>query len=418
MHRVFGRQEDMLRRVRPLRLLFLAAFGSGFGTWLAFVALNLDVWERTHSGTWIAGLLLADFLPAIAIGLLAAPLVDRLSRRRVMVGADFIRFAVFLALPFATSATQIVLLAGVAGFATGFFRPAVYSSLPNLVKDAELPRAQGMLQAADALTTVIGPLAGGILVAATSPDSAYVVNAVTFLWSAVLILRIPARMLQVAQATTEGHLHDIAAGLRIIVRSRALLTVLIAWNVGMLGTAGVNVAEVVLAKVSFDAGDFGYGLLLASAGFGLVVGSLAVGAWIEHRELAFVYGAGFGLLALGVGAAAVSPTVWVAAACVIVSGVGNGIAVVCNALFVQRGAPDQMRGRVFTVLMSSNYAVLGLGMVAAGPLINEFGARWVWGVSACLVAAAGIVGYGMARGIRDVRVVETERVAGAEILGG
>jgi len=68
--------------------------------------------------------------------------------------------------------------------------------------------------------------------------------------------------------------------------------------------------------------------------------------------------------------------------------------------------------------MSSNYAVLGLGMVAAGPLINEFGARWVWGVSACLVAAAGIVGYGMARGIRDVRVVETERVAGAEILGG
>jgi MFS family permease len=418
MHRVFGRQEDLLRRVRPLRLLFLAAFGSGFGTWLAFVALNLEVWERTHSGTWIAGLLLADFLPAIAIGLLAGPLVDRLSRRRVMVAADSIRFMVFLILPFAGSATQIVALAGVAGFATGFFRPAVYASLPNLVEDAELPRAQGLLQAADALTTVVGPLAGGILVAATSPDWAYVFNAFTFLWSALLILRIPAQLLQVAQAATEGHLHDIASGLRLIVRSRALLTVLIAWNVAMVGNAGVNVGEVVLAKVSFDAGDFGYGLLLASAGLGLVVGSLSVGAWIEHRELAFVYGAGFGLLALGVGAAAVSPTVWVAAACVIVSGVGNGIAVVCNALFVQRGAPDQMRGRVFTVLMSSNYAVLGLGMVAAGPLINEFGARWVWGVSACLVAAAGIVGYGMARGIRDVRVVETERVAGAEILGG
>jgi MFS family permease len=412
MHRVFGRQEDLLRRVRPLRLLFLAAFGSGFGTWLAFVALNLDVWERTHSGTWIAGLLLADFLPAIAIGLLAAPLVDRLSRRRVMVSADLIRFGVFLALPFATNATQIVLLAGVAGFATGFFRPAVYSSLPNLVKDSELPRAQGMLQAADALTTVIGPLAGGILVAATSPDWAYAVNAVTFLWSAVLILRIPARMLQVAQATTEGHLEDIAAGLRLIVGSRALLTVLIAWNVGMLGTAGVNVAEVVLAKVSFDAGDFGYGLLLASAGFGLVVGSLAVGAWIEHRELAFVYGAGLALMAIGIGAAAASPSVWVAAACVVVSGVGNGVAVVCNALFVQRGAPDQMRGRVFTVLMSTNYAVLGVGMVAAGLLTNEFGARWVWGVSACVTGVAGIVGYAMARGIRNIQVVETEQVAG------
>jgi MFS family permease len=412
MHRVFGRQEDLLRRVRPLRLLFLAAFGSGFGTWLAFVALNLDVWERTHSGTWIAGLLLADFLPAIAIGLLAGPFVDRLSRRRVMVGADLIRFMVFLLLPFAASATQIVVLAGVAGFATGFFRPAVYASLPNLVEDAELPRAQGMLQAADALTTVIGPLAGGVLVAATSPDSAYVVNAVTFLWSALLILRIPGRMLQHAQAATEGHLQDIAAGLRLIVGSRALLTVLIAWNVGMIGTAGVNVAEVVLAKVSFDAGDFGYGLLLASAGFGLVVGSLAVGAWIEHRELAFVYGSGFVLMAVGIGAAAASPDVWVAAVCVIVSGVGNGVAVVCNALFVQRGAPDEMRGRVFTVLMSTNYAVLGLAMIAAGPLTNAFGARWVWGASACLAAVAGVVGYAMARGIRDVVVVETERVPG------
>jgi Na+-translocating ferredoxin:NAD+ oxidoreductase RnfA subunit len=71
-----------------------------------------------------------------------------------------------------------------------------------------------------------------------------------------------------------------------------------------------------------------------------------------------------------------------------------------------------MRGRVFTVLMSTNYAVLGLAMIAAGPLTNEFGARWVWGVSASLAGVAAIVGYVMARGIRDIRVVETERVAG------
>ena len=72
-------------------------------------------------------------------------------------------------------------------------------------------------------------------------------------------------------------------------------------------------------------------------------------------------------MAIGIGLAAAAPNVWIAAACVIVSGVGNGAAVVCNAVLVQRGAPDAMRGRVFTVLMSSNYAVLGLGMVLAGP---------------------------------------------------
>jgi MFS family permease len=411
MHRLLGRQVDLLRRVRGLRLLFLAAFGSGFGTWLAFVALTIDVWDRTHSGTWVSALLIADFLPAIALGLIVGPLVDRLSRRRVMIGADLVRFAVFCALPFAQSPGQIVALAAVAGFATGFFRPAVYAGLPNLVEDDELPSAQGLLQAADAMTTVLGPLAGGILVAATSPDWAYAINAATFLFSAALILRIPARLLQVAQAATEGHWHDVAAGLAIIRRSRALLTVLVAWNVGMLGNAGVNVAEVALAKVSFNAGDFGFGLMLASAGFGLVLGSLAVSGWVERYELPHVYVSGLGLLALGIGAAAVAPNVWVAAGCVIISGVGNGVALVCNVLLVQRGAPDRLRGRVFTVLMSSNYAVLGLGMAAAGPLTNEFGARWVWGASACLSAIAALVGYLLARGIGHVHLSEMEPVA-------
>ena len=412
LHRLLGRQVDLLRRVRGLRLLFLAAFGSGLGTWLAFVALTVDVWDRTHSGNWVSALLIADFLPAIALGLTVGPLVDRLSRRRVMVAADLVRFLVFCALPFAHSPGKIVALAAVAGFATGFFRPAVYAGLPNLVQDSELPSAQGLLQAADAMTTVLGPLAGGVLVAATSPDWAYGINAVTFLFSAALILRIPSRLLQVAQAVTEGHWRDVAAGLKLIAGSRALLTVLIAWNVGMLGNAGVNVAEIVLAKVSFHAGDFGFGLMLASAGFGLAFGSLSAGSWIERRDLAGVYGAGFALMALGIGLAAAAPSVWVAAVCVVLSGVGNGIALVCNALLVQRGAPDLLRGRVFTVLMSSNYAVLGLGMVAAGPLTNEFGARWIWAGSACLSALAALVGYLMARGIGEIQMA---RVAEAEV---
>jgi DHA3 family macrolide efflux protein-like MFS transporter len=411
-HRLLGMQVDLLRRVRGLRLLFLAAFGSGLGTWLAFVALTIDVWDRTRSGTWVSALLIADFLPAIALGLTTGPLVDRLSRRRVMVSADLVRFLVFCALPFAQSATQIVALAAVAGFATGFFRPAVYAGLPNLVEDSELPSAQGLLQAADAMTTVLGPLAGGVLVATTSPDWAYGINAITFLLSAALILRIPAHLLQMAQATTEGHWRDVAEGLALIRGSRALLTVLIAWNVSMLGNAGVNVAEVALAKVSFHAGDFGFGLMLASAGFGLVFGSLTVGSLVERRQLARIYVSGLGMMAVGIGAAAVAPNVWVAAVCVVVSGAGNGIALVCNALLVQRGAPDRLRGRVFTVLMSSNYAVLGLGMAVAGPLTDQVGARWVWGGSACLTAFAAFVGYTLARRLPNVRVAvaQPERV--------
>ena len=93
-------------------------------------------------------------------------------------------------------------------------------------------------------------------------------------------------------------------------------------------------------------------------------------------------------------AVAISPNVWIAALFVVVSGIGNATALVCNTLLVQRGAPDYVRGRAFTLIMGTNFAVLGLGMAIAGPLVDAVGARWVWGI-------AGVIG--LARGADRLR---------------
>jgi MFS family permease len=399
---VTGCRLGLLGREPSFRSLFLATLGSGLGTWLALVALQIDVLRRTHSPLWMSALLIADILPTLLVGLLAAPLVDRLSRRSLLIGADLVRCGVFCILPFAPNATTIVALAAVIGIATGFFRPAVYAGLPNLVGDEDLPRANSLLQMIDNSTWAIGSLLGGALVAARGPDAAYWINAVTFVVSAALIAQIPQRLLQEARAETRGHWRDLADGLVLVRRSRALLTVLIAWNVGMIANAFVNVGEPFLATDSFSAGSFGLGLMMASAGVGLAVGAYLAGSWIEQRGLANVYGASLGLMALGVAGAAASPNVWVAAVCVIISGGGNGAAIVCNALLVQRGAPDRLRGRVFTVLMSSNVAFLALGMIVAGRLTEAFGPRWVWGAAAILSVVAAVVGFALARRVGEV----------------
>ena len=394
-----GRRLGLLGREPSFRSLFFATLASGLGTWLALVALQIDVLTRTHSPIWMSALLIADILPMLLVGLVAAPLVDRLSRRRLMVGADLVRFAVFCALPFAPNATTIVALAAVIGTATGFFRPAVYAGLPNLVSDEDLPQANSLLQTIDNSTWAVGSLVGGALVAASGPDLAYWINAVTFLVSAALLAQIPQRLLQEARAETRGHWRDLADGLILVRRSRALLTVLIAWNIGMIANAFVNVGEPFLATDTFSAGSFGLGLMMASAGVGLALGAYLAGSWIEDRGLANVYGVSLGLMGLGVAGAAASPNVWVAAVCVIVSGAGNGATIVCNALLVQRGAPDRFRGRAFTVLMSSNVTFLALGLVLGGRLTDAFGPRWVWGAAALLSGVSAVVGFTLARGV-------------------
>jgi MFS family permease len=398
-----GARLGLLRDAPGFRLLFLATLASSIGTWLAFVALVVDVWDRTGDSNWVSALLIAEFLPIVVLGIAAGRLIDRASRRWILVLSDAVRAGVFFALPFTTTALQIVMLAFVAGIATSLFRPAVYAGLPNLVPDEDLPQANGILQTADNFTWTIGALVGGALVAGTSPDVAYFVNAVSFVISAMLILRIRERFEEGEREPSRGGWGDVVDGLSLAVRSRALLTVLVAWSVVMLANAGVNVSAVVISTEVFDGGDFGYGLLVAATGLGLVVGSLFGGAWIAQRGLTIPYTASIGLMALGIGAAAVAPNVWVASLVVIAAGAGNGVAVIANALLVQRGAPDRLRGRAFTVVMSTGYAVLGVGMIIAGPLTNAIGARAVWGISAALAAVGAVLGFLLVRGVNAER---------------
>jgi MFS family permease len=388
-----GARMELLGRAPAFRLLLVASTASGVGTWFAFVALTVDVWDRTDSSVWVAALLAADLLPMVAVGLLLAPLVDRLSRKRVLVVADLVRCGVFLLLPFAASPGVIVLLAAVSGFATGFFRPAVYAGMPNLVADDDLPQANSLLQAAENLAWMLTPPLAGIFVAVWGPNPGYILNAVSFLLSAALIVRIPARLLQQAKAKSEGHVRDLMAGVRLVLTARPLLAVFVAWNVFFVSSAAVNVAEITFAKETLDGGDFGFGLLIGASGLGLVLGSYLAGTFVDRYAMASVYGGSIATLAFGLVVGVVSPTLWVAAVAMVVVGFGNGIAVVCNALLVQRGAPDELRGRAFTIIMSSNYAVLGVSMAGAGLATDAFGARWVWGIAAIFAAAAAVLGY-------------------------
>ncbi len=404
------RQLSILGTAPSFRLLFFATLGSSLGTLLATVALVVDVKDRTDSGPWVSALMVVEFMPAVLVGLFFGPLLDRFSRRGLMVAADLVRVLVFCALPFANSAGAIVALAGVAGFATGFFRPAVYAGLPNLVGEDDLARANSLIQTTENVSWTIAPIIGGALVAASGPDLAYWVNAASFLLSALLVLRISAPSLQGVIAVSHGHLRDLKEGFARVVQTRPLLTVLVVWTIALGALASTQTAQIFLAKDAFNAGDFGYGLTFGCIGLGLAIGSFGAGSWVERRTVGTVYAASILVLAIGMAAAGVSPNAWVSLPCFVLAGIGNGAAVVCNSLLVQRGAPDEIRGRVFTVIMSVNYAVYGLGFVLAGPLTDRVGPRWVSGGGAAVLAFAALVAYGLSRSAEQIpeRTAEVE----------
>jgi MFS family permease len=372
------------------RRLFAANLASGIGNWLALLALQVDVYDRTHSGWWMGALLTANIAPTIIVGLLLGPLVDRLSRKGLMIVSDVGRLAVFAALPVVGTTSAIVALAFAAGVGNAFFRPAVLAGVPNLVSDDELPLANALLQFVEWGTTVVGSLAGGAIVAASGPHLAYWTNAGTFAVSAALVARIPARLLQSERSMGRGHWKDVREGFEAILQSRQLTTVLAAWTIAQVGIGCINLAEIFIVRRAYHSGNLGFGLMLGASGVGLIIGGLWARTASERAGIQSVYPRALLVFATGALGAALAPNVWVGSCGMFVLGLGNGVAVVLNITLVQRGADDRVRGRAITAIMAINFVVLLLAFAAVGPLTNAAGPRAVYllGAGSLLAAAA------------------------------
>jgi len=151
--------------------------------------------------------------------------------------------------------------------------------------------------------------------------------------------------------------------------------------------------------------------MLAAMGVGLVAGGRWASQAVGERGVRVPYVTSIAVMAIGIGATAAAPNVWVAAAVLVLAGVGNGVALVCNALLVQLGVPDAARGRAFTLAMSASYAALGLGMVVAGPATDALGAREVWAISAGLVGVASAAALALTNRVSLVDQLARERPA-------
>ncbi len=372
-------------RTNPaFRSLLASRFTSAAGTYLASVALTIEIYDRTSSLTWVAALMLIQWVPSLALATFAAPLLDRWSRRRVMIGSDLANLAVFCALPFTTSVSQIVLLVLVSGVATGFFAPLVYAGVPNLVEKGDLPVANSLLQLADSTSKVVGPTVGGILVAASGYNAAFLINAVSFALSAFFIARIPAHRLQQERAPRQGYFREVHEGFRLLVVTPAVLAVTVSWSIVLFSFAGLNVAEPAMAKTVLHAGDVGFGLLVTGSGAGFFAGVLLAPWLIEKLTLSVTHTTAIFVCVIGLGAGSIAPSIWLAIGCLAVFGVGNGLAVASNSLLLQQGTSDQTRGRIIVAVMGIGNTAAVIGYLVAGPFAEAHGARAAWLAAASL----------------------------------
>ena len=377
------RPRQLLRvlRHRDFRLLWLANSASVLGDGIVVVALALFVVELTGSATDLGIVLAAYSLPLVGFLLVGGVFADRLPRHLVVVVTDLVRFALhsLLAVLIVTGEVRIwhlVVIGVLFGTAEAFFRPASTGLLPQTVPEEEIQDANAVTSMFNNLAEFAGPALATLLVLGFSPAAAFALDAATFLFSAILLLRVRPRErgeAVVADAAPATILGDLRAGFRE-VRSRSWVWVtLAAFCVALfVSLAPLYVLGPLVAREQYgDLAVFGY--VLAAFGAGMVAGSLMALRWRPRfpmrmaMALILLWPSAIGLYAAG------APLALVIVA-MVVGGAGTALFDVWWLTELAGRIPPDKLSRVTSYDWSVSLALLPLGYVLAGPAADAFGA--------------------------------------------
>ena len=365
----------------------VSVVGDGIGT----LALVLHVQADRGTGTAVGLLLLAASLPRL-LSPLTGTLADRVDRRAVLAAGELGQGALLLVavLWLPPLPVLLALLLAKATIVTAS-EAAGASAVPSLVDDADLPAANAVLGGLRQGGEVLGPLLGGLIVAAGGVRAGLAVDALTFLLSVPLLLRLP-RLPPPETVAGAGVGADALAGLRYILGQPLVRNLTIAFFLIGL-TAGDDVALPFLAG-DLGAGERGVGALYAAVGAGLILGYvvLARGGRVPERgggpERPLERGGRLGGLVLGAGVAAagnlatgLAPGLVAAVAFQMVRGVGLAAYETSLQTTLQRSVPGPMLGRVFANVYGAVNLAACLALLGAGPLLDATSARTVLLVS-------------------------------------
>jgi MFS family permease len=362
----------MRAELRPLRLpavpqLSLAYFVNELGNWLGEVALAILVFNETGSELAVASLFLAMlFLPALATPALVSRL-EHLPARRSLPLLYAIEAAAFAGL--AVLADNFLLVAVLSVAALDGALASTSRSLTRAAAAAVLAPA-GQLREGNAILNVgftvaaaAGPALAGVVVAGASIQTALLADAASFLIVAVLLAT--TRGLPKPQVDVGRWVERLRSGLEYVRTRFVLRRLLAAQSAAFIAFAVVIPIEVAFAKETLDAGDAGYGALLASWGIGMVAGSILFAALRRVPLPRLLVGStlAIGLAYIATGAA---PSLFLACVASAVGGTGNGIQWVSFVTAIQELTRSAYQARVIALLESLASAMPGIGFLIGG----------------------------------------------------
>ncbi|HSL31385.1 MAG TPA: MFS transporter [Anaerolineales bacterium] len=379
-------------RNRNFSLLWTGQLVETIGISLTSLAASIYVYRLTGSALSVGLMLMATAAPSLLVGLFAGVFVDRYDRKRIMISADVLRGLLILLVPVLVPLNVIWLYVIVAliSAVSQFFDPAHESVLPEVATDEELAAANSLIAISSFGSTAVGFAAAGLIASAASINWAFYVNALTYFFSAVCILLIRIKPIEVEEETSAALvIQNLRAGVHQLVSTPVLRSLFSVLTVVLISFGLSNTLLLPFALTALDATEFEYGLQEGLTSVGFVVGSL----WMAKLFDRLQPGAWLAISFLGMGLTGVVyaylESVPLAIVLITISGIFNAPLAIGRRVIVQRNTPAEMRGRVSSAFFVARDVLFLAGMGAAG-LADYMDIRVLYLISALMLVAAGI----------------------------
>jgi NRE family putative nickel resistance protein-like MFS transporter len=271
-----------LWRNRNYILLFSAQIISLLGSGVTTVGLALFAYQLTGGSSATAVIGNALFLRILAFLIFSQPagvLADRFSRKKILIAADVLRFALLALFPFITEIWQIYTLIFFINAVTAFFTPTFEASIPEVVGEEQYVKALSYSRIAVDIEAVAAPAVAGLLVVWLGVRWVFWFDAFTYLVSAALVLFavVPFVAKNAVPLSVKVFLSEIQTGTRILLREPSLRQALILSFVEALAGAAAIVATVAYVRDALGRGDTAYAAVMAGLGLGSTVAAILLG---------------------------------------------------------------------------------------------------------------------------------------------
>lgn len=353
-----------------------------------FIAMTAHMYTVTGSASWSSINLLCSIIASVAFTPIAGVIVDRYSRKRVIICSEMAAAILLFAASFAESPAMLIMATAAVAIASTPIGAAIDAAVAYMSPPDELQRSIATMSIGRTVGCIVGPLSGGVIVAAMSLSTAFIVQGSVMFGTAAMVACVRnSTGGRSSETTCSTDKQSCFTGLRLVFGDQSLRILVGSWSFIATGFALITIAELPLA-LAHGAGTTGYGAIATVWSVGALIGC-AIARRMRPRSRVMLLAASGGIC-VSFGIAGVAPLFWMVLAAMFVGGFAVSFAEIADSTLIQARTHDAIRGQVLMAKESMQVSAFGVAVLVAPLLLTALGPHSTYLIATGLSAVGGI----------------------------